>query len=109
MRLKMSVEASQELQQRIAARYRVATWQEKGRILNEFVAATGYGRKYAITRLNRSLDQPTIENRPRSRRRPRAYDESVQDALLVVWKAANCICSKRLVPFLPWCPSCRSL
>jgi len=98
----MSVQASQELQQRIAARYRAATWKEKGRILNEFVAATGYGRKYAITRLNRSLDHPAIENRPRSRRRRRrAYDESVQDALVVVWKAANCICSKRLVPFLP--------
>lgn len=33
--------------------------------------------------------------------RPRRYDDSVQVALLSVWKAVNRICSKRLVPFLP--------
>lgn len=97
----MSLQASQELQERVAARYRSARRREKARILNEFVAATGYGRKYAITRLNRSprLSGQNDDQRP-PRRRQHTYDEPVIEALVVVWKAANCICSKRLVPFL---------
>ncbi|KKK47973.1 hypothetical protein LCGC14_3149800, partial [marine sediment metagenome] len=35
--------------------------------------------------------------RPRERR----YGKEVQAALAVAWTAANCICGKRLVPFLP--------
>ena len=31
----------------------------------------------------------------------RFYDEAVRLALITVWKAANRICSKRLIPFLP--------
>ena len=37
--------------------------------------------------------------KPRCRRR--LYQGPVQEALITVWKAANSICSKRLVPFLP--------
>ena len=32
---------------------------------------------------------------------PQLYDEQVRQALIAVWCAANKICSKRLVPFLP--------
>ena len=31
----------------------------------------------------------------------RKYDESLKSALLTIWYAANQICSKRLVPFIP--------
>ena len=31
----------------------------------------------------------------------RFYDEAVRLAPITVWKAANRICSKRLIPFLP--------
>jgi len=37
------------------------------------------------------------KNRPASQH----YDEQVWQALISVWDAANQICSKRLVPFLP--------
>jgi len=36
-----------------------------------------------------------------TRSRPRHYGPEVQEALVVAWRAANDICSKRLIPFLP--------
>jgi len=99
MRTKMSLTSRRELLARTCVRYRRAGWREKGRILDEFVAASGYGRKYALNLLN----HPPIINmetkKPRCRRR--LYQGPVQEALITVWKAANSICSKRLVPFLP--------
>jgi hypothetical protein len=38
---------------------------------------------------------------PRKRTPPRRYTEPVRLALITVWKAANRICSRRLIPFLP--------
>jgi hypothetical protein len=99
MRPKMSTSSRQELLLRTALRYRNATWTEKGRILNEFVAATGYSRKRAISLLNHP---PLPSSTPQKRSSPpRRYDPEVQQALITVWKAANRLCSKRLVPFLP--------
>ncbi len=66
-------------------------------ILDEFVAATGYARKYAIRLLNHPVDLKLVIERPR---RPR-YGLEVQQALQLTWTAANHICAKRLVPFLP--------
>jgi hypothetical protein len=48
----MSFRSKQELVQQTAPRYQEATEAHKGTILNEFVAATGYARKYAIRVLN---------------------------------------------------------
>jgi hypothetical protein len=39
--------------------------------------------------------------RTKVRRRARHYNEPVKEALIVIWKASNHLCSKRLVPFLP--------
>src|SRR5579862_1561281 len=97
MRSKMSASARRELLLRTVDRYRTANRLEKGSILDEFVANTGYTRKRAITLLN---NPPTNGNCSR-RKGTRSYDEDVRSALIVVWQAANCICSKRLVPFLP--------
>jgi hypothetical protein len=83
----------------VAGRYRAANRPEKGRILDELVENTGYSRKYATQLLNHP--PPRSAAKPRKRiRRPR-YDVKVQRALAAVWKAANGICGKRLVPFLP--------
>ena len=83
---------------RIAARYREANYAQKTTILDEFVAATGYARKYAI----RLLTQPVVPlAAPVQRPRSRAYGPAVQAALAAAWAAANFICGKRLVPFLP--------
>ncbi len=94
----MSFQAKRELLGQVAPRYREASGVQKHHILDEFVAATGYARKYAI----RVLGQPVIPTagsitRPREPR----YGPAVVAALDVAWAAANFVCAKRLVPFLP--------
>lgn len=95
----MSIQSRRELQARITDRYREADRAQKTVILAEFVAATGYARKSAI----RLLSRPTPSRPPAGGAvsRPRIYGPPVQAALVIAWKAANGICGKRLVPFLP--------
>jgi len=49
----MSFLAKRELLARVVPRYQSATSQQKSVILDEFVAVTGYARKYAIRLLAR--------------------------------------------------------
>jgi len=93
----MSFRSKQELLQQTAPRYQEATELQKGVILNEFVAATGYARKYAI----RMLNHPGVLHVKIARPRTHHYGPEVQEALHLAWLAANRICAKRLVPFLP--------
>jgi len=94
----MSVHAKRELLVQTAPRYDAAPPQQKRAILDEFVAATGYARTYAI----RLLGQPTVPRPvPIARPRARSYGPAVVEALTVTWAAANYVCAKRLVPFLP--------
>jgi hypothetical protein len=99
----MSLPARRELLASTAPRYAKANKKLKQTILDEFTASTGYHRKYAIGLLKHYHPKTTKTKRRRSPRRsqPRQYTEDVQQALVTVWKAANQICSKRLVPFLP--------
>src|SRR5438552_16985992 len=96
MRSYMSYQAKREWLLQIASRYREASSRLKEVILDEFVAATGYARKYAIRLLNHPVDQKLTITRPR----PPHYGPEVQHALHLGWTAANNICAKRLVPFL---------
>jgi hypothetical protein len=83
--------------QQIAPRSQEATEVQQVTILNEFVAATGYGRKYAIGRLN----QPGVLQGEIERSRAPGSRPEVQEALHLAWLAAHRICAKGLVPFLP--------
>jgi hypothetical protein len=78
-------------------RYSSARHGQRSVILDEFVAVTGYDRKYAIRLLLGPIRPPAPIRRPRAAH----YGSGVQHALSVVWSAANGICAKRLVPFLP--------
>ena len=93
----MGYRAKRELLVQIAPRYREASSAFKEVILDEFVAATGYARKYAIRLLNHPVDLKLVIERPR----PPRYGREVQQALYLTWTAANHICAKRLIPFLP--------
>ena len=73
-------------------------WLEKGRIIDGFIAASGYDRKYAIRLLNSKKEIIQSQQQRQSRVK---YDEQVKHALIAVWYAANQICSKRLTPFIP--------
>ena len=97
MRSNMSYQSKYELLQQMAPRYREASAALKSVILDEFVAATGYARKYAI----RLLCHPGERKREIKRPRPPHYGPEVQEALHLAWTTANHICAKRLMPFLP--------
>jgi hypothetical protein len=100
MKKLMSLLSRRELLHSIIQRYRAAGRNDKQRILDEFVEATGYHRKYAVALLRKTAEGPlTTERKPRHQKR--RYSDDVKAALLVIWKAANRLCSKRLVPFLP--------
>jgi hypothetical protein len=97
MKSPLSYQARRELVELMAPQYRAASRSQKMPLLDTFVALTGYVRTYAMWLLNHP-----VESRPRG---PQArlphYGPEVQQALLLAWKAANQICSKRLIPFLP--------
>ena len=86
-----------ELVAEVGRRYRTATRGEKRRIMDEFVALTGYHRKHALRLLNDAATCYRRSGRPRSR----IYDEAVHEALIIVWEAADRICSKRLKALMP--------
>lgn len=93
----MSFQGKRELLAQVAPRYREANLAQKSVILNEFIAATGYARKYAIRLLTlRVISAPG----PIRRHRARRYGREVQEALSIAWAATNYIGSKRLAPFL---------
>jgi hypothetical protein len=93
----MSFRGKRELLVQVAPRYSSARHGQRSVILDEFVAVTGYDRKYAIRLLLGPIRPPAPIRRPRAAH----YGSGVQQALSVVWSAANGICAKRLVPFLP--------
>ena len=94
----MSFRSKRELLAQVAPRYQHAGHTQKSVILDAFVAATGYARKYAIQLLAQPpLPVPTAIRRPRAPR----YGSVVQAALEIAWAAANGIGTKRLIPFLP--------
>ena len=93
----MSHRSKQELTDAIRTRYRRAKKIEKQHILDEFVAATGYHRKYAI----RIMKQEAFRKRAKKRGRRKIYQGEVIVALEQIWEICGRICSKRLHPFLP--------
>ncbi|CAE6712212.1 ISNCY family transposase ISBj12 [Paraburkholderia nemoris] len=85
-----------ELVAALQSRYRSATFGDRIRILDEFVALTGYHRKHAIRLLR---EQPGATKGTRERNR--LYDEAVRQALTVLWEAADRVCGKRLKALIP--------
>ena len=101
MAKRVSTEARRELVMAVAERYQGSGRSEKARILDEFVAITGYHRKHAIRLLmGRSLPEPPSPSE-RSARPSSIYGEPVREALIVLWEASDRICGKRLKALLP--------
>jgi hypothetical protein len=81
----------------IRPRYLKANKAGKAHILDEFIATTGYHRKYAIRVLKHG-------SKPRGLKKPgrrKVYQGKVVQALEQIWEIYGWICSKRLHPFLP--------
>jgi hypothetical protein len=98
-RRRLSVTSRRELTGAVAPRYRASTGSDKREILDEFSKVTGFHRKYAIRVLNRQVSEVAASGNRRGR--SRIYDQAVQEALVVVWEAADRICAKRLKQILP--------
>lgn len=93
----MSQRSKRELLDTIRPRYLKAKKSGKARILDEFVAATGYHRKYAI----RVLKHGRKATGRRKKGRRKQYQGEVVAVLTRIWEICGRICSKRLKPFLP--------
>ena len=93
---KISRGAGVELIEVLKPRYSEASKDGKTRILDEFVALTGYHRKHAVRILSGKCRTPGQEQQGREK----IYNEAVKEAMIVLWEAADRICSKRLKPAL---------
>lgn len=93
----MTHQSRAELANAIRARYRSATGRQERKILDEFIAVTGYHEKSAIRALNA---EPIAKGRQR-RTRVSLYDEAARAALIVLWEASDRVCGKRLRALLP--------
>ncbi|HEV2901019.1 MAG TPA: hypothetical protein VGX71_24885 [Pseudaminobacter sp.] len=92
----LSMATRSELTAAIVERYRAACGDDKRRILDEFVAVTGYNRKHAIRVMNRREQRPSA-----GKSHSRCYGSDVREALIVLWEASERLCSKRLKPLIP--------
>lgn len=108
--MRLTMKARQEVTTATAGQYRGASKKEKSKILDQFIATTGYSRWYARLVLRHEgrrlqTDKQTIvvvERKSRTKRkRARRYDEQVETALVKLWRIMDYICGKRLQPMLP--------
>src|SRR3954465_8846244 len=86
-----------ELVAAVIERYSKGRRAEKGRILDEFVAVTGFHRKHAMSVLRGGQAKRCSAPRPERR----LYDEAVREALIVLWEASDRVCGKRLKALAP--------
>ncbi|MBE3063430.1 MAG: hypothetical protein IMZ69_00190 [Spirochaetes bacterium] len=93
----MSPAARRELVLAVVERYQSVQADQKGQILDEFIALTGFHRKHAI----RVLNGPPRSSSSTPPGRFKVYGEAVRQALVVLWEASDRICGKRLKPLLP--------
>ncbi len=93
----MSYRSKKELLEAIRPRYLKATRKEKKHILDEFIAATGYHRKYAIRVLKHRAKSKGLKKPGKQK----VYGSDVTQALTTIWEICGRICSKRLKAFIP--------
>jgi hypothetical protein len=104
------MKARREIIESVAARYQHSGKKEKGAILDEFVATTGYSRwqaSYLLRWWGRRVwagDKKALIVGAAGKKKRRVwsvlYDDQVVAVLVSVWKVMDYICGKRLAPVL---------
>jgi hypothetical protein len=106
--LRLDLMTRKSITREVSRRYRKASKKERGRMLDEFCALSGYNRSYAAWVLRKG-PSPKKKNkkthvRPagatRQGRKP-IYTAEVRKALVKVWAILDCPCGKRLVAAIP--------
>ena len=92
----MTRQAIEEYAGAMRARYGLAGRRERGALLDEFCAVTGFHRKAAI----RALRRAPAARGPQRRSAAAGHSVEVRAALRTVWEAADRPCGKRLAPVL---------
>jgi hypothetical protein len=93
----LSIVERKAVTKQMASRYRRAGKADKGRILDELCALTGWTRRHA----RRALAQTRLPAPEQERRgRPRIYDQEVIEPLRFIWATLGGPSGKRLAPFL---------
>ena len=108
--MELSMRYRKELTTRQARRYRQSSRAQKGKILDEFVAATEYNREYAAMLLReygrerlqstgggKSVRLTTTKAPRRAGGRPAVYGPPVHRAVEKLWVLFGHLCGKRLV------------
>ena len=92
--------ARREVLAAVQERYLSAGRTQKGCILDELCAVTGWHRKHAVRALGRQgAAKPGQPGERRSRKR--RYDATIEDAVRALWEASDRVCGKRLVVMIP--------
>ena len=92
--------ARREVVSVVMKRYRSAKRTDKGRILDELCATTGWHRKHAVRAL-RQHETVAPGQVAASRERRRIYGATTKDALTALWEASDRVCGKRLKVMIP--------
>ena len=109
----LTMKEKKAVSREVAKRYQKARKKGKSKILDEFVQLTGYVRCYAryiLRNWGRRIVLRTKtggriiligDRRIKSRRqKERIYNQKVLTALKKIWCVMDCICGKRLAPYL---------
>src|SRR3982074_852764 len=94
---RISMGTRREITAAVVDRYRSAGRMDKGRILDELCAVTGWHRKHAVRALASHVRIPPEARRQRSP----TYGATIRDALVALWEASDRICGKRLKVMIP--------
>jgi hypothetical protein len=99
----MNMHTKYDLAKEILKRYVGSTKEEKKPILDEFCNNTGYGRKYAITKLKKLQLTPHLEDHVAGRHvrnRERIYDSYVSAVIEKIYVTLGGIGAKRMHPHI---------